>query len=91
MKTATKTKKVIKALNVIAQTLSQTPVIHAYYVNVRIYVEIGGDTFTTDAKIYYSDHLPITELFDGKNLLHTFEFNYLLKFCIKNGFLLTID
>ena len=90
MKTSTKAKKVIKALNVIAQTLTQSPVIHAYYVNVRVYAEIGGNTFTTDAKIYYSDHLPITELFGGKSLLYTFEFNYVLNFCIKNGIQLTI-
>ena len=90
MKTATKTKKVIKALNVIAQTITQIPVIHAYSVPVCVYAEIGGDTFTTDAKIYYSDYLPITELFGGKNLLHTFEFNYLLKFCVNNGIQLTI-
>ena len=90
MKTATKTKKVIKALNVIAQTITQIPVIHANCVMVRIYVEIGGDTFTTDAKIYYSDSLPVNELFDGKNLLHSFEFNYLLKFCVNNGIQLTI-
>ena len=87
---AAKNKKVFKALNVIAQTLTQTPVIHAYCVPVRMYAEIGGDTFTTDAKIYYSDSLPITELFGGKNLLHSFEFNYLLNFCVKNGFQLTI-
>ena len=90
MKQTTKNKKVIKALNVIAQTLTQTPVIHAYCVNVRVYAEIGGDTFTTDAKIYYSDYLPITELFGGKNLLHTFDFNLLLKFCINKGLQLTI-
>ena len=90
MKQTTKNKKVVKALNVIAQTLTQTPVIHGHYVNVRLYAEIGGDTFTTDAKIYYSDYLPITELFESKNLLHTFEFNYLLKFCINKGLQLTI-
>ena len=90
MKSATKIKKVVKALNVIAHTLTQNTVIHAYSVSVRMYSEIGGDTFTTYAKIYYSDSLPITELFAGKNLMHSFEFNYLLNFCIKNGFLLTI-
>ena len=91
MKQTTKNKKVVKALNVIAQTLTGTPVIHTHFINVRVYAEIGGDTFTTDAKIYYSESLPITELFGGKNLLHTFEFNYLLKFCIVNGILLTIN
>ena len=90
MKQTTKIKKVVKGLNLIAQTITQTPVIHAYNVPVRVYAEIGGDTFTTDAKIYYSDSLPITELFGGKNLLHTFEFNYVLNFCIKNGIQLTI-
>ena len=90
MKTATKTKKVLKALNVITQTVTQTTVIHAHCVNVRIYAEIGGHTFTTDAKIYFSDSLPVNELFIGKNLLHTFEFNYLLNFCIKNGIQLAI-
>ena len=51
MKTATKIKKVVKALNVIAHTLTQNTVIHAYSISVRMYAEIGGDTFTTDAKI----------------------------------------
>ena len=88
MKQTTKTKKVVKALNVIAQTITQSPVIHSQYVNVRIYAEIGGDTFTADAKIYYSDS--ISELFVGKSLLYTFEFNYVLNFCIKNGFQLVL-
>ena len=90
MKSTTKIKKILRALNVIAQTLTQTTVIHANFVTVRIYAEIGGVTFTTDAKIYYSDFSPINELLDGKNLLHTFDFNYLLKFCINKGLQLTI-
>ena len=90
MKSATKIKKILRALNVIAQTLTQSPVIHAYCAPVRVYAEIGGVTFTTDAKIYHSDWSHIKELLDGKSLLHTFEFDYLLKFCVKNSIQLTI-
>ena len=90
MKQTTKNKNVLKALNVIAQTLTKSPVIHAHCINVRVFAEIGGDTFTMDAKIHYSDSLPVTELFGGKSLLYTFDFNYLLKFCIVKGLQLTI-
>ena len=89
MKQTTKNKKVVKALNVIAQTITQIP-IHAHFVVVRVYAEIGGETFTANGTIYYSDYSRLKELLDGMNLLHTFEFNNLLKFCVKNNIQLTI-
>ena len=54
MKTTTKIKKILKALNAIAQTITLIPATHAHFVVVRVYAEMGGNTFTTDAKIYYS-------------------------------------